>query len=104
LLLYGTAREVIETIGLFDPRCFLDCEEIEHYRRVREVGCEVIYYPHTQVAHVGEFIFIFSQTSRIGWLVGFSFVTLLTDAGAALKRPFQPDTPIERKNRRSMHD
>ena len=50
---YLIRREVIERIGLFDSRYFLYCEEVDHCRAVREAGWKVIYYPCTQVVHLG---------------------------------------------------
>ena len=46
-------REVIARVGLFDPRYFLYYEEVDHCRAVRKAGWSVIYYPHTQVVHIG---------------------------------------------------
>jgi N-acetylglucosaminyl-diphospho-decaprenol L-rhamnosyltransferase len=50
---YMVRREVIETVGLFDPRYFLYCEEIDHCRSVKKAGWDVIYYPYTQIVHLG---------------------------------------------------
>jgi N-acetylglucosaminyl-diphospho-decaprenol L-rhamnosyltransferase len=50
---YLVRREVIEQVGLFDPRYFLYYEEIDHCRAVRNAGWSVIYYPFTQVMHLG---------------------------------------------------
>jgi N-acetylglucosaminyl-diphospho-decaprenol L-rhamnosyltransferase len=50
---YLVRRQVVEDIGLFDPRYFLYCEEVDHCRAVREAGWEVVYYPFTQVVHIG---------------------------------------------------
>jgi N-acetylglucosaminyl-diphospho-decaprenol L-rhamnosyltransferase len=50
---YLVRREVIEQVGLFDPRYFLYCEEIDHCRAVRKAGWSVIFYPFTQVVHIG---------------------------------------------------
>ena len=50
---YLVRREVVERVGLFDPRYFLYYEEIDHCRAVRQAGWSVIYYPNTQVIHVG---------------------------------------------------
>ncbi len=50
---YLVRRTVIAGIGLFDPRYFLYYEEIDHCRAVREAGWQVIYYPFTQVVHLG---------------------------------------------------
>jgi GT2 family glycosyltransferase len=50
---YLIRREVIEHVGLFDPRYFLYSEEIDHCRAVRSAGWSVIYFPHTKVVHIG---------------------------------------------------
>lgn len=50
---YLIRREVIDRVGLFDPRYFLYCEEVDHCRAVRRAGWRVVYYPFTQVVHLG---------------------------------------------------
>src|SRR5262249_38792404 len=50
---YLVRREVIERVGLFDPRYFLYYEEVDHCRRVRQAGWSVMYCPFTQVVHIG---------------------------------------------------
>jgi N-acetylglucosaminyl-diphospho-decaprenol L-rhamnosyltransferase len=50
---YLIRNEVIRQVGLFDPRFFLYYEEVDHCRAVRDAGWRVIYYPHTQVTHIG---------------------------------------------------
>jgi N-acetylglucosaminyl-diphospho-decaprenol L-rhamnosyltransferase len=50
---YLVRREVIESIGLFDPRYFVYCEEVDHCRAVRQAGWSVVYYPFTEVVHLG---------------------------------------------------
>jgi N-acetylglucosaminyl-diphospho-decaprenol L-rhamnosyltransferase len=50
---YLVRREVIDRVGLFDPRFFLYYEEVDHCRAVRQAGWRVIYYPFTQVVHIG---------------------------------------------------
>ena len=50
---YLIRTEVIRKVGLFDPRFFLYYEEIDHCRAVRDAGWNVIYYPNTQVTHIG---------------------------------------------------
>lgn len=50
---YLVRREVIEQVGLFDPRFFLYSEEVDHCRRVRRAGWDVIFYPHVSVIHLG---------------------------------------------------
>ena len=50
---YLIRREVIDKVGLFDPRYFLYYEEVDHCRRVKQAGWKVVYYPHTTVVHIG---------------------------------------------------
>ena len=50
---YLVRREVIDCVGLFDPRYFLYCEEVDHCRAVRKAGWSVTFYPFTQVVHSG---------------------------------------------------
>jgi N-acetylglucosaminyl-diphospho-decaprenol L-rhamnosyltransferase len=50
---YLIRPEVIDHLGLFDPRYFLYYEEVDHCRRVRAAGWDVIYYPFTKVVHIG---------------------------------------------------
>src|SRR5262245_48557194 len=50
---YLVRREVIERIGLFDPRYFLYYEEVDHCRAVRQAGWTVVYCPFTEVVHIG---------------------------------------------------
>jgi N-acetylglucosaminyl-diphospho-decaprenol L-rhamnosyltransferase len=50
---YLIRREVLEQVGLFDPRYFLYCEEVDHCKRVKQAGWKVVYYPDTTVVHIG---------------------------------------------------
>ncbi len=50
---YLVRRQVLDQLGLFDPRYFLYYEEVDHCRRVKEAGWQVVYYPHTSVVHIG---------------------------------------------------
>jgi GT2 family glycosyltransferase len=50
---YLVRREVIGRVGLFDPRYFLYCEEVDHCRAVQNAGWSVVFYPFTQVVHIG---------------------------------------------------
>src|SRR5262245_39549820 len=45
---YLVRRDVIERVGLFDPRYFLYYEEVDHCRAVRRAGWSVMYYPFTK--------------------------------------------------------
>lgn len=48
-----TRREVLRTVGLFDPRFFMYYEEVDHCIRVQQAGWKVFFYPFTQVVHIG---------------------------------------------------
>jgi N-acetylglucosaminyl-diphospho-decaprenol L-rhamnosyltransferase len=50
---YLVRREVIERIGLFDPRYFMYLEEVDHCRAARLAGWSIVYYPYTEVVHIG---------------------------------------------------
>ena len=50
---YLIRREVLRTVGLFDPRFFMYYEEVDHCIRVQQAGWKVFFYPFTQVVHIG---------------------------------------------------
>jgi GT2 family glycosyltransferase len=50
---YLMPRAVIERVGLFDPRYFLYCEEVDHCKRVKQAGWTVRYFAGTRVVHIG---------------------------------------------------
>ncbi|QXH54087.1 glycosyltransferase family 2 protein [Pseudomonas fakonensis] len=50
---YLVRREVLDQVGLFDPRYFLYYEEVDHCKRVKAAGWKVVFYPHTTVVHIG---------------------------------------------------
>ena len=50
---YLARREVVDRVGLFDPRYFLYYEEVDHCRAVKKAGWQVTYYPYTSVVHIG---------------------------------------------------
>ncbi len=50
---YLIRREVIEQVGLFDPRYFLYYEEVDHCKRIKQAGWKVVFYPYTTVVHIG---------------------------------------------------
>jgi GT2 family glycosyltransferase len=50
---YLMPREVVERVGLFDPRYFLYCEEVDHCKRVKQAGWTVRYFADTTVVHIG---------------------------------------------------
>lgn len=50
---YLVRRELIDQIGLFDPRYFLYYEEVDHCFAARQAGWEVVFYPYSTVVHLG---------------------------------------------------
>jgi N-acetylglucosaminyl-diphospho-decaprenol L-rhamnosyltransferase len=50
---YLVRRSVIDSVGLFDPRFFLYCEEVDHCKRVKAAGWKVMFLPSTTVVHIG---------------------------------------------------
>lgn len=50
---YLVRKVVIDQVGLFDPRFFLYYEEVDHCKRVKAAGWQVVFYPHTTVVHIG---------------------------------------------------
>ena len=50
---YLTRKQLVDQIGLFDPRFFLYYEEVDHCRRAHEAGWKVYFFPSTQVVHIG---------------------------------------------------
>jgi GT2 family glycosyltransferase len=64
---YLIRREVIERVGMFDPRYFIYYEEVDHCRAVRAAGWRVIYYPFTEVVHIGgESAKVDSNITKVG--------------------------------------
>jgi len=50
---YLIRKEVIDQVGLFDPRYFLYYEEIDHCFAAKRAGWKVVYFPDTPVVHIG---------------------------------------------------
>lgn len=50
---YLMRREVIEAVGLFDARYFLYYEEVDSCRAAKQAGWKVVYFPDTEVVHLG---------------------------------------------------
>jgi N-acetylglucosaminyl-diphospho-decaprenol L-rhamnosyltransferase len=46
-------KEVIDQVGLFDPRYFLYYEEIDLCFAAKSAGWQVTYFPYTSVVHLG---------------------------------------------------
>jgi N-acetylglucosaminyl-diphospho-decaprenol L-rhamnosyltransferase len=50
---YLIRKEVIDRVGLFDPRYFLYYEEVDHCLAVQRAGWKIMYTPATTVVHIG---------------------------------------------------
>lgn len=50
---YLVRRQVIDQVGLFDPRYFLYFEEVDHCLAANRADWDVTYYPHATVRHIG---------------------------------------------------
>jgi len=50
---YLARRELIDQVGLFDPRYFFYYEDVDHCFLVKNAGWEIHYYPFTTVIHIG---------------------------------------------------
>ncbi len=50
---YLVRRAVIDEVGLFDPRYFLYCEELDHCFATKKAGWDVVCFPGTTVVHIG---------------------------------------------------
>ena len=50
---YLVRKELINQIGLFDPRYFLYYEEVDHCRAAKQAGWEVTFFADTTVIHIG---------------------------------------------------
>jgi len=50
---YLIRKEVINEVGLFDPRYFLYYEEVDHCFSIKKAGWQVHFYADTTVVHIG---------------------------------------------------
>ncbi len=50
---YLVRRQLLDQVGLFDPRYFLYYEEVDHCHAVKAAKSKVMYYPHVSVVHIG---------------------------------------------------
>jgi len=46
-------KEVVDQVGLFDPRYFLYYEEVDYCFAAKRAGWSVTYFPYTSVVHLG---------------------------------------------------
>lgn len=115
---YLVRREVIDQIGLFDPRYFLYFEEVDHCFAAKKAGWDVVFFPHTTVVHLGgesaksagavtssgsqleslqiESELLFHRKNH-GFSAAFCCVGLhlLADAIGLLKRALKPGVPLD---------
>lgn len=49
---YLIRKEAIDQVGMFDPRYFMYCEEVDHCFATKKAGWEIVYYP-IPVLHIG---------------------------------------------------
>lgn len=50
---YLVRKQVVDQVGLFDPRYFLYSEEVDHCFAVKKAGWQVLYYADVAVVHIG---------------------------------------------------
>jgi N-acetylglucosaminyl-diphospho-decaprenol L-rhamnosyltransferase len=50
---YLVRKNVIDQVGLFDPRYFLYYEEVDHCMAAKKAGWDVVFYPYSTVVHLG---------------------------------------------------
>lgn len=50
---YLVRKQVVDEVGLFDPRYFLYSEEVDHCFTVKKAGWQVVYFADTTVVHIG---------------------------------------------------
>jgi len=50
---YLIRKQVLDSVGLFDPLFFLYYEEVDHCRRVKAAGWKVVYFGATSTVHIG---------------------------------------------------
>jgi len=50
---YLVRKQVIDSVGLFDPLYFLYCEEVDHCFATKKAGWDVVYFADTSVVHIG---------------------------------------------------
>lgn len=115
---YLVRKEVIDQVGLFDPRYFLYCEEVDHCFAAKKAGWDVVFYPHTTVLHIGgesaksdgaitpsgrqldalqiesEFLY-FRKNHGLGAVLGNVVLTVVADGINLLKRAVKPGVALD---------
>lgn len=111
---YLVRREVIDEVGLFDPRYFLYNEEVDQCLAAKRAGWEVACHPGTTVVHIGgesartqgeiteggrqlealqleSELLYFRKNYGVAGILSSIFLTTLGDAIVAGKRLLKPD-------------
>ena len=115
---YLVRKEVIEQVGLFDPRYFLYFEEVDHCFAAKKAGWDVVFYPHTTVLHLGgesaksdgaitpggrqlealqveSELLYFRKNHGFGAVLGNVLLTVLADAINTFKRVLKPGVALD---------
>jgi len=115
---YLLRREVVEDVGLFDPRFFLYFEEVDHCFAARKHGWDVVFFPHTTVIHLGgesaksvgpvtksgqqlerlqveSELLYFRKNFGLLSVVGSVLLSVLADLLNMGKRAFKPGLPVD---------
>ncbi len=115
---YLLRREVVEDVGLFDPRFFLYFEEVDHCFAARKHGWDVVFFPHTTVIHLGgesaksvgavtksgqqlerlqveSELLYFRKNFGLLSVVGSVMLSVLADLLNMCKRAFKPGLPVD---------
>ncbi len=117
---YLLRREVVDEIGLFDPRFFLYFEEVDHCLAAKRKGWDVVFYPHTTVIHLGgesaksvgtvtksgqqlerlqveSELLYFRKNFGLAWVLAGVCLSVLADILNMIKRALKPGVPLDLK-------
>jgi N-acetylglucosaminyl-diphospho-decaprenol L-rhamnosyltransferase len=115
---YLLRREVVDDVGLFDPKFFLYFEEVDHCFAARKHGWDVVFFPHTTVIHLGgesaksvgavtksgqqlerlqveSELLYFRKNFGLLSVVGSVMLSVLADLLNMCKRAFKPGLPVD---------
>lgn len=117
---YLLRREVVDDIGLFDPRYFLYFEEVDHCFAAKRNGWNIVFFPHTTVIHLGgesaktvgavtksgqqlerlqieSELLYFRKNFGLASVIGSVLLSVLADIFNMTKRAFKPGVPLDLK-------
>lgn len=117
---YLVRREVVDAIGLFDPRFFLYFEEVDHCFAAKRSGWDVVFYPHTTVVHLGgesaksvgavtksgqqlerlqieSELLYFRKNFGLASVIGSVILSVLADIFIMTKRMLKPGVPLDQR-------